>query len=81
MYYIYIYIIYICILYIHLPMVLKIKNEKTNIQHFDYSLLQEVTESIYDFSTLYTTIPHNLLVKVRSEVINFILNTFCFVLK
>ena len=62
-------------------MVLKIKNEKTKIQRFDYCLLQKVTVSIYDFSTLYTTIPHNLLVKDRSEVINFILNIFRFVLK
>ena len=50
-------------------------------RYFDYCLLQKVTVSIYDFSTLYTTIPHNLLVKDRSEVINFILNIFRFVLK
>ena len=30
--------------------------------------------STYDFRTLYTTIPHNLLIKVLSEIIHFVLN-------
>ena len=28
--------------------------------------------STYDFSTLYTTIPHNLLIKVFSDIIHFV---------
>ena len=36
-----------------------------------YKLNQAKFISTFDFSTLYTTIPHNLLLKVLSEVIKF----------
>ena len=43
--------------------------EKLNIINISKRAIKTFT---YDFSTLYTTISHNLLIKIHSEIIHFV---------